>query len=218
MTENIDKKFEDLKKYIDDNFKDINNIIQKKFDELFSAIDKIFEIITEIKLEKEFEKQQAAELEALIKETVSEESAPALESKPIPIVKTPTVPVKPTVKKPPIVEPVIPKPVVKKPSIIKPVEPKPTVKPATVPIEVHQILDGISNAVKSGVSAKELYTIMNNARDSIIKVYKWHPVLYELASFSRRIQKIPESQQLDNEISSLLIDKINDWKMRITEG
>lgn len=90
-------------------------------------------------------------------------------------------------------------------------------KPKLCLQKVHKIFDGISDAVISKISAKELFDLMNQARDSIIKVYRWHPVLYELASFARRVQKLSEDQPLDNEISTLLIEKINDWKNRIVE-
>ncbi|MHA1383753.1 MAG: hypothetical protein ACTSR3_08380 [Candidatus Helarchaeota archaeon] len=147
------------------------------------------------------------------------QKTPPIVSKPAPTVqKTPPIVSKPapTVQKtPPIVSK--PAPTVQKPPIVKPTVQEPSTEPSEIiPEEVPQLFDGISNAVVSNVSARELASIMDNARNQIIKVFRWHPVLYELASFSRRIQKLPGDSPISADISSLLIEKIQDWKKRIS--
>lgn len=227
MTEDFNQKLDELKKLIEDSFKNLENDINQRFSEVLSAMDRIVEDVSKLKKEKEFEREQAVELSELIKETAMEEKiipketiSPPIEQKPkSSIEKTPKSKQKP---QPPIKEIVekVQKPskIKQKPAVIKPSQPEEIAEKAeAVPSEVHKIFDGISDAVISKISAKELFDLMNQARDSIIKVYRWHPVLYELASFARRVQKLSEDQPLDNEISTLLIEKINDWKNRIVE-
>ncbi|MFX0133843.1 MAG: hypothetical protein ACFFDN_09370, partial [Candidatus Hodarchaeota archaeon] len=218
-------QFSDL---IGENFEGVS----EKFEDLSSAINEIKQGFSEMKMEKELERAQEAELSELIKQTVSEEATtpkevttPPIEPKPAVKVKKPApVEAKPSPKvqkAPPIVEkPVLVKPsIVKKPPIVKPPKPKPVAEPEEeVPEEVLKLFDAISDAVVSNLNANQLAEAMNTARENIIKVFKWHPVLYELASFARRIQKMPPDAPLDTEITSLLVEKVEDWKQRIAGG
>jgi len=224
LTNAIRKMQEDVSASIGQNLMQFSDLIVGKVDNLLDLVNEIRQDIQEIKKEKEFEMAQEAELSELIRQTVSEESAtettkPSTASTPAPTVqKTPPIVSKPapTVQKtPPIVSK--PAPTVQKPPIVKPTVQEPSTEPSEIiPEEVPQLFDGISNAVVSNVSARELASIMDNARNQIIKVFRWHPVLYELASFSRRIQKLPGDSPISADISSLLIEKIQDWKKRIS--
>ncbi|MHA1301449.1 MAG: hypothetical protein ACTSO9_18665 [Candidatus Helarchaeota archaeon] len=238
LTNAIRKMQEDVSASIGQNLMQFSDLIVGKVDNLLDLVNEIRQDIQEIKKEKEFEMAQEAELSELIRQTVSEESAtettkPSTASTPAPTVqKTPPIvsTPAPTVQKtPPIVSkpaptvqktpPIVskPAPTVQKPPIVKPTVQEPSTEPSEIiPEEVPQLFDGISNAVVSNVSARELASIMDNARNQIIKVFRWHPVLYELASFSRRIQKLPGDSPISADISSLLIEKIQDWKKRIS--
>ncbi|NVM02892.1 MAG: hypothetical protein HWN67_11180 [Candidatus Helarchaeota archaeon] len=247
MAENFEERINELKELINEKITELSSAIKKiteelpssigqilmqfsdligenfegvteKFEDLSLTINEIKQGVTEMKMEKELELAQDAELSELIKQTVIEETKAPKE------VTTPPEEPKPAAKveKPaPVLEKPTPKikekpPVVKKPPIVKPAKPTSATEPTEeVPEEVLLLFEEISNAVVSNVTANELANAMNTARENIIKVFKWHPVLYELASFSRRIQKMPEGP-LDAEITSLLLEKIEDWKNRIS--
>ena len=57
---------------------------------------------------------------------------------------------------------------------------------------------------------------MEQTRDVIVKIFRWHPALYELATFARRLKKFPEGDALDAETLELLLEKIDEWKNRIS--
>ncbi len=59
---------------------------------------------------------------------------------------------------------------------------------------------------------------MEQIRDTIVKIFRWHPALYELATFARRLKKSPEGTGLDAETQSLLIEKVDEWKNRISSS
>lgn len=245
MSENIEQKLNEMKEEMNSGLEKIKQevadigqniikflafmgdkvvVLEESISDLSGSIKEIKQDFTELKKEKEMEMAQEAELSELIKQTVTEEvsesekvKATPKKAKPAPKIKeaapitpkpAPKIPEKPIVVEKPSI--------VKKPPIVKPAQVEAEVKPAEeIPVEVLQIFDNISNTVVSKVNSTMLAEIMNHARDEIIKVYKWHPVLYELASFSRRIEKMPEGP-LDTEITSLLLEKIEDWKNRIS--
>ncbi len=217
----LDKKFSELIDKIQEYFSaslgqslmQFSDLLGSKIDETVDVIKETKALVEELKREKELEKKQAAELSELIKETVTEdagteETAVKRDLVTPSITTTPSTVVKET--PPPVSEP-------QKLPVVKPTEPELAAEMEEIPQEVNQIFDGISNAVLSKVSAGELFQIMDDARNSIVKVFRWHPVLYELASFSRRISKLPANEPLSVDISSLLIEKITDWKTRITK-
>ncbi|NVM30797.1 MAG: hypothetical protein HWN65_18300 [Candidatus Helarchaeota archaeon] len=81
--------------------------------------------------------------------------------------------------------------------------------------EVLNVLDLIKQKAQSGITAPKLAIEMEEARDKIVKIYRWHPALYELATFARRLKKQPEGSGVDAEHQNLLLEKINEWKNRI---
>ncbi|MHA1377734.1 MAG: hypothetical protein ACTSRG_05070 [Candidatus Helarchaeota archaeon] len=228
VTNLINQKFIELSSVINEmqdsfsasigqNLMQFSDLLGGKLDDAINMIEELKKQVDDLKKEKEFEMEQAAELSELIKQSVIEDEpalpsdkAPPIESKPSPPIVPKTTP---TVEK---TLPIVAKPTVavQKPPIVKPTVAPPEIS-ETVPKEVIQLLDGIANAVVSKVPTSELATIMDNTRNEIIKVFRWHPVLYELASFSRRIQKL-STKELSADISSLLIEKIQDWKTRIS--
>jgi hypothetical protein len=216
----LDKKFSELINQIQEYFSaslgqslmQFSDLLGSKIDETMDAVKETKALVEELKTEKELEKKQAAELSELIKETVTdagtEETVVKRDVVTPSITTTPSTVVKET--PPPVSEP-------QKPPIVKPTEPELATEMEEIPQEVNQIFDGISNAVLSKVSAGELFQKMDDARNSIVKVFRWHPVLYELASFSRRISKLPPDEPFSADVSSLLVEKITDWKTRIAK-
>jgi len=96
---------------------------------------------------------------------------------------------------------------------------KPTpqvVTPSSGPMaDVFNLLDTIKQKAQSGLSGSQLAGEMEQIRDTIVKVYRWHPALYELATFARRLKKSPEGTTPDVATINLLIEKIEEWKKRI---
>ncbi len=82
--------------------------------------------------------------------------------------------------------------------------------------EVLGLLESIRIKAKSGLSGQDLGTEMEQIRDTIVKVFRWHPALYELATFSRRLKKFPIGQPPDTETLHLLFEKIDEWKNRVS--
>jgi hypothetical protein len=81
--------------------------------------------------------------------------------------------------------------------------------------DVFKLLDSIKEKAKSGISASQLANEMEQTRDAIVKIFRWHPALYELATFARRLKKYAEGAPLDNETRTLLLEKVEEWKNRI---
>ena len=50
--------------------------------------------------------------------------------------------------------------------------------------------------------------IIENARDTISKSWKWHPILYEVGTFARKLKKYPPGKPPDAEVLSLLMKKM----------
>lgn len=118
-----------------------------------------------------------------------------------------------------------------KPPPAKPIPAKPTAKPetATSPkpaapapskggasADVFKLLDSIKEKAQSGITANQLAIEMEQTRDTIVKIFRWHPTLYELATFARRLKKYPEGTPSDTEIQQLLQEKVDEWKKRIS--
>ncbi len=93
------------------------------------------------------------------------------------------------------------------------VESTPVVTTGKVPDHVFELLDSIKGSVNDEVG--NLVIRMENVRDEIVKIYKFHPALYELGTFARKLKKYPGKEYLDPDLSSLLTDKINEWKKRL---
>ncbi len=81
---------------------------------------------------------------------------------------------------------------------------------------VLNLLDGLKQKARSIVTANELSTEMEQTRDTIVKNFRWHPALYELATFARRLKKYPVGAGVDTELQNLLLEKIDEWKKRIS--
>ncbi|MFX1299108.1 MAG: hypothetical protein ACFFD2_30140, partial [Promethearchaeota archaeon] len=95
-----------------------------------------------------------------------------------------------------------------------------TVSPPSSPVagpiaEVFKLLDSLLENARSGMTAIMLSNEMAQTRDMIVKVYKWHPALFELASFARQLKNYPERARLDPDTLTELSAKIEDWKKRI---
>ncbi len=145
-------------------------------------------------------------------------------------IPTPTVPTsKPTptpqATKPITTTPVTPTPA--KPAPAKPaIAPKASTTPTSTPAaptpsgqgpmaDVFKLLDSIKAKSKSSITAGQMAIEMEQTRDTIVKIFRWHPALYELATMARRLKKYPEGSALDSEMQQLLSDKIEEWKKRI---
>lgn len=99
---------------------------------------------------------------------------------------------------------------------VAPVEgrPKEVGKIGKVPAEVFDLLDSIKP--KMNLPVQDLARFIEFIRDKIVKVFKFHPALYELGTFARKVKKYPSNSQLDADLTNLLNDKINEWKKRLS--
>ncbi|MHC1591074.1 MAG: hypothetical protein ACXQS8_03240, partial [Candidatus Helarchaeales archaeon] len=79
---------------------------------------------------------------------------------------------------------------------------------------VYEYLDSIKT--KLDLPAQDLARFLEFIRDKIVKIFKFHPALYELGTFARKIKKYPAGVPLDEDIRRLLEDKITEWKKRIS--
>ncbi|NHI92561.1 MAG: hypothetical protein EAX96_08655 [Candidatus Lokiarchaeota archaeon] len=93
------------------------------------------------------------------------------------------------------------------------VESTPRVTAEKVPDKVIHLLESIKERLH--INVDQLAFEMENIRDEIVKIYKFHPALYELGTFSRKLKKYPPNTTLDDDIRNLLFDKINEWKKRL---
>ncbi|MHA1144389.1 MAG: coiled-coil domain-containing protein [Candidatus Helarchaeota archaeon] len=89
-----------------------------------------------------------------------------------------------------------------------------SIKRKEVPQEVFDLLDSIKPKIQ--LPAQDLARFLEFIRDKIVKVFKFHPALYELGTFARKIKKYPVAAPLDDDIKNLLEDKITEWKKRIS--
>lgn len=81
--------------------------------------------------------------------------------------------------------------------------------------EVVRLLDTIATKAQSGMAAVQLGTEMEQIRNRIVEIFEWHPTLFELAAFARRLKKSPPTEGIDPETLHLLLEKIASWKERI---
>ncbi|MBD3228865.1 MAG: hypothetical protein GF329_11820 [Candidatus Lokiarchaeota archaeon] len=133
----------------------------------------------------------------------SQQSSPRIESS----VLAPKTSPKPSIKPKPA-------PAVKKETEI----PTITTELTSVPPEVFDLFDNITENLKKGLTAQQMATLMENTRDKIVKIYKWHPTLYELATRARKLKKYGAEDPIDSETYQLLLEKVQEWKERIKSG
>lgn len=81
--------------------------------------------------------------------------------------------------------------------------------------DVLLLLESIKDKVNSDLTANQIANEMEAIRDEIVKIFRWHPTLYELATFARRLKKASAGAPLDAETKQLLPEKIDEWKSRI---
>ena len=105
---------------------------------------------------------------------------------------------------------------------VAPVAPAPAQAPAQImpPVsgpkaKVIMLFDTILVKAQTGLSAPQLATEMEQIRNQIVEVFEWHPTLFELAAFARRIKNGPPNTPIDPQTVQLLIEKIEAWKQRI---
>jgi hypothetical protein len=82
--------------------------------------------------------------------------------------------------------------------------------------QVIQLLDSIKEKARSNLTSNQLANEMEQTRDTIVKIFRWHPALYELATFARRLKKAPQGANVDAETQQLLLEKIDEWKNRVS--
>ncbi|MFX0136968.1 MAG: hypothetical protein ACFFDN_25240 [Candidatus Hodarchaeota archaeon] len=125
-------------------------------------------------------------------------------TKTVPIAKVITTPPKPSIK-PRVVRTEIPPPSKRAPIPIK--------VGKTVPGEVLDLLDSLKSKIET--PAVKFADYMEWVRDEIVRIYKFHPAIYELGTFARKLKKYPQNMKIDPDIIALLFDKIEEWKQRI---
>ncbi|NVM04976.1 MAG: hypothetical protein HWN67_21825 [Candidatus Helarchaeota archaeon] len=125
-------------------------------------------------------------------------------AKKVPIAKVVTTPPKPS-KKLKIIPTEIPPPSKRAPIPIK--------VGKTVPVEVLDLLDSLKSKIET--PAVKFAEYMEWVRDEIVRIYKFHPAIYELGTFARKLKKYPQNMKIDPDIIALLFDKIDEWKQRI---
>ncbi|TFF88633.1 MAG: hypothetical protein EU550_00945 [Promethearchaeota archaeon] len=133
----------------------------------------------------------------------AQKSSPPLD----PSVKTPKTTTKPSIKPKPA-------PTVKKETEI----PTITTELGSVPPEVFDLLDNITVNLKKGLTAQQMAKFMEDTRDKIVKLYKWHPIIYEMATRARKLKKFGTEDPIDSETYQLLLEKVQEWKERIKSG
>ncbi|HUY01331.1 MAG TPA: hypothetical protein VMV49_17350 [Candidatus Deferrimicrobium sp.] len=181
-----------------------------------SAIKTLQNDLTEIKNTMKTLQNAIANIKVEIPPTTVSPSIPA---KVAPATVSPPQPAAPASTKPPTVTQSSPISVPKEPiSAIPTSAPSPSPSaPVEGPIsDVINLLDEIKTKAKSGITAVQLANEMEQTRDTIVKIFRWHPALYELATFARRLKKYPEAAGLDTEILELLLEKVEEWKNRVS--
>ncbi|MHA1268744.1 MAG: hypothetical protein ACTSPY_03055 [Candidatus Helarchaeota archaeon] len=88
----------------------------------------------------------------------------------------------------------------------------------TVPPEVFNLLDSITEKLKSGTLALQMAEYMEGIRDKVVELYKWHPILYEVATQARKLKKSGPEDPIDADTYQLLLEKVQEWKQRIKSG
>ncbi len=80
--------------------------------------------------------------------------------------------------------------------------------------EAIKLLDSIISEINRGLSAPQIGAYMEEVRNKIVEVFQWHPTLFELAAFAKRLSDSPPGP-VDPDNLAMLLDKINAWKKRI---
>ncbi|NVM55715.1 MAG: hypothetical protein HWN66_18595 [Candidatus Helarchaeota archaeon] len=89
-------------------------------------------------------------------------------------------------------------------------------KGKTPPI-VTEVLGLLTERAQGGADGHALAKIMENARDTISKSWRWHPALYELGTFARKLRKLPKGQEPDGNLLNTLMQKINEWLEKMVD-
>ncbi|MHA1797034.1 MAG: hypothetical protein ACTSVY_01190 [Candidatus Helarchaeota archaeon] len=89
-------------------------------------------------------------------------------------------------------------------------------KGKTPPI-VTEVFDLLIQRAERGETAVALAKLLENSRDTISKSWKWHPTLYEVGTFARKLRKYPEGKQADEQILKILFQKIEEWKTKMVD-
>ncbi|NHI92511.1 MAG: hypothetical protein EAX96_08400 [Candidatus Lokiarchaeota archaeon] len=89
-------------------------------------------------------------------------------------------------------------------------------KGKTPPI-VTEVFDLIVQRAERGETAIALAKLLENGRDTISKSWKWHPTLYEVGTFARKLRKYPEGKQADESVIKVLFQKIEEWKTKMVD-
>lgn len=130
---------------------------------------------------------------------------------PQPVFTTPISP--PTVPPPPMSTPTPAAPIPTIPSTI------PHAPPASAPEgpknDAAMLLDRIIMRANSGLTGIQLAQEMEQIRNKIVEIFQWHPALFELAAFARRLKSQPGEAVLDANSLQNLTEKIQAWKSRI---
>jgi hypothetical protein len=91
-------------------------------------------------------------------------------------------------------------------------------KEKKVPDIVEEVFSMIVQRAQGGADAHSLSKVIDNARDTISKSWKWHPALYELGAFSRKLRNnFKENELPSKEMVQLLMQKISEWKDKMAE-
>ena len=89
-------------------------------------------------------------------------------------------------------------------------------KGKTPPI-VTEVFDLLVQRAERGETAIALAKLLENGRDTISKSWKWHPTLYEVGTFARKLRKYPEGKQADETVLKVLFQKIEEWKTKMVD-
>ncbi|NVM27899.1 MAG: hypothetical protein HWN65_03570 [Candidatus Helarchaeota archaeon] len=81
--------------------------------------------------------------------------------------------------------------------------------------EAVRLLDTIAARARSGIPGSQLAQEMEQTRNRIVEVFQWHPALFELAAFARRLKQLPVGTVLDAGTLNSLLERIEAWKSRI---
>ncbi|HUY00082.1 MAG TPA: hypothetical protein VMV49_11045 [Candidatus Deferrimicrobium sp.] len=183
-------------------------------DEQSESIERFEAIIEQIQTQIE---QQEAVQPHMVQQTIPTQVIPEK-----PIIFTQPIPAQPIIPEKTLsMQPIIPaKPLSAQPVIpttysqpIKPIQATPTA--AGSKAVATQLLDSITAKARSGMAAAQLGVEMETIRSQIVEVFEWHPTLFELAAFARRLKQMQPGIPLDPETLQLLIEKIEAWKSRI---
>jgi hypothetical protein len=106
---------------------------------------------------------------------------------------------------------------VAKPITTAPTAPADSGKKGKTPPIVAEVLGLLTQRAQGGADAHALANIMENARDTISKSWRWHPALYELGTFARKLRKIPKGQPPDSSLLNNLMQKIKEWSEKMVD-